>query len=923
MANDASSSRLHNRLIQQRIELLEAEIERQKELGQDTRRYTDDVRSLRTTQESLNRHIQAAERFVSRYAASMTAAALATKAYNVATSSAQKQTEHFIHTAQGLDAVSTSYDTIGKRAKAYQEIVKDDIRLAHRYGMAVKDVQRVSDAWIQQMRFVGEYTRDNQKQIVDLTDATLKYSKVMGIDGVELSKKAAHRMFQYGESAETALDKLVTMHMAARAVNEEVAKLTGSPASTLWADDFAKLVEEAAGKTRNFTQDLDMLTAAMAYSVQEAAKAGQAYNATLEAGKAMGQFIQGGGENATNVTLGLRMLDRLKDAMGPDGKLSEEFLKDFTETQQADMQRIADSVGIVNSRDLALYLQDSMATSKVGIEELLSLTKQLGAETGDIVPILMQQRQMTRGQAIEMARQLREAESMESVAEGIFKQLEAQNGQTKEMKDNVEGMTALLRASGGKVTGVEAIDNILLRVDNTIGDVVAHFSDAETLAKAAIVALVVGGAQFMRAMGGVRATFATILNMSRGIAVNMGAAARGVAAAGATGKAGAGLGGMATAGITRGMTAALAPYSAGRALRVVGMGGAGGGKGGTAVVGAGGGDGKGGKGGGGKGGGGGKPAKGGRMRGGGGRFGALAMLGAYLGADYLLSSSPDADPNSFGEQAKGWGMTGLNAAMIWSMLGAPGKGALMSGGSSLLGMLGIGGGGATTVSAGTGTAAASGAYAAGAGGGGSSLASILGGGALATAGGLAATAGIVAGAFLALPALAGYAGMPENKLRQLARSVKQPMSKKWLGTSYFEYVEYLAKNPSTAEKLYKEGVISEDMYSHTVLLAEASRQTGKDVTSGDAWQSMWNLEEQGVTYADVGGGTATRAAQQQSTAGSLTGGSMRIVGAGGQGQITEVTSGGRARMIVPMEIEVENALAIPAQYDRLKTDFGG
>lgn len=914
-----ASARFYNRLLDQRIAILEKEQKAEESLGKASHARMEvlrgDIDTLKRTQSEANKYINKGVELWQKYAEALQFAALAHKAFNVASESSKSQTARWLYSAQSLDKNTTSYKKLAREARSYQEIVKEDIRIASRYGMQVAEVQRVTDEWLKTMRFVGEYSADNRKQIQNLTEVAIRYGKVLGVDGTGLVKKASHRMFQYGESAEVAMDRLIGMDAAARAVNKTLGDLNGEAGSYLWADDFTQIVEEAARSTRGWSQDLETLTAAMAYSVEQANRAGQSYNATLEAGKAMGKFITGGGqENGVTVNLGMRLLDQMKRARTQDGGLSEDFLQGMTDTQRADMERIAGMIGTTNDRELSLYLADAMATTKRGMGELYDLMRELGSATGDIVPLLMQHRGLTRSEAIEMARQLRTIESRAEFEEAIAKQVEAQARETANVRENVEGMEHVMRALAGKDTGIPVLNEGLEWLDEQIGGVRAHFNDFHNLLVYMGVAGALGVRKLFKAFGGGVPMLRTVLGATRGIA----AATRDAAVAAAQYKAaapggvvasaaGGGLAGMGAQSVATGMRQALLPYSGGGALRVMDvMGGMGGARGkGGYYHSSGGGPGK-------KsytpaerkaiakevaqrrkvelGASGGKrmahpvagqsvvPQKGGAGRLG--RLGGVGGLAAYMAADYLLSSSPDGDPDSMMEKAKGWGMTGLNGAMIWSMLGMPGKGALGAGAAKVGGLFTGAAGtakGAATAVAGTGAAAAG------------------------------ATAAGVAGTFAALPMLMAYSSRPDNKLKRLSTSVQAPMEERWLGTSYNEYLRYLADNPEKARDLLKGGVITEEMFSHAELLAE------KDSTRAEAWS------------VSAAGASAARAAQARSTANMAAGKgstSLRVSGTDGEAKMIDIDPDGKVTFTVPLTFEAAGMLGIPAMYDKLKKQFG-
>jgi len=503
-----------NSLLEKRIRLLKEEMKQQEALHRSTTQQLRDIERLEKTQAKTNDVFERGEQLIKRYAASLTAAALAHRAYSIATSSASKETKRFLASAQPLDEVSTSFREIGRRAREYQEIVKEDIKLAQIYGMEREEVRGISDEWINALRFVDGYTEESRDRINALSRATIIASRVLGKDYRQIIEQATRRMFQFGESAEEATDKLIRVRSNTEILNKTVSEFLDEQAAYMWADDFAAVVDEAATSTKGFVQDLDLLTAAMAASAESALKAELSYNQALGAARAMGKFLAAGDEGAITTTLGLRLLERMKEARGPGGELSEAFLQDFNEAQRQELIKISEMVGVINEQDIALILADSLSMSKIGLEENLKLWYELGAASGDIVPILMQQRNMTRAEAFELARQLHTAESYEEVLANITEQMEGAAERTQETKLNALNV---IRAEGGKAGIHPWVDEQWVRLDEVIGSIKAHFADLGNVSKWALGSAVIGSLTLFRSLGMVRGGLGKLIGGMRSI----------------------------------------------------------------------------------------------------------------------------------------------------------------------------------------------------------------------------------------------------------------------------------------------------------------------------------------------------------------------------------------------------------------------
>lgn len=784
-----------NTLLSKRIELLEKEIEVAKESKIEHTNLLKEQKRLAESQKSLNDFIDKGVDFVQKYTSAVGAMVLAQKAITLAQDTSRKSTEQWLKAAQPLDKLSNTYGEIGKRAKAYQKIVKQDIVIAAIYGSTVEEVNRVSEAWLDTMRFtdIGAHT----EQIEKLTKTTLIYSKLLGKDAAAVQKQAEFRMFQYGESAEVAMHSLLKLRTATESVNAE---FKDSGAAALWADDFESAVSEVIQGTDGFVQDIDRVNATMALTAASAFKMGQSYNQALESAKAMGKLFVGGGEGALQIRSGMMIIENLRSQRDETGKLKKEYLDMFTDTEKASIERLnrMDLEG-KNMKDLALLARDSLGTTEAGQRAILETLEQIGLFRGsDLLPLMQSELGMSR----EMAASITDLATEFKTVDGLMAAInEKQADSQKRAEDLVKeegALIKLMRSAGGRVVGIETIDRTIQGMDTLIGKTKAFATDVTVLMAGALGAGAIAVTQFIRRMGGVGAITQTV-TASWGATVTLIRQAHAAAISYAN-----------TLRAAQGLPLLTVPGRSGPGMVISG------GKGGKRskapkmVISGGKGDPKAPKV---------KPPKAAFGK----RFGGMgAGMGGVLGSVVasMLMSEALAGSGGGGEGG-GFMSSGLGQILSFTaMTAAMQKAPAMLGKAGSAGMSGLRG-----ISAGA--QGLSGMFS------GTSLPAGLGG----AAAGLGGAAALAGGAFAA-PTMMLSSGIESNRrtdnmLRFMAEQNRKPVGENLLSPeSYRSSVQDLAENPSWLESLRREGVIQKSMYSDVQALVQQSNQQPKAVSGG-------------------------------------------------------------------------------------------
>lgn len=588
-----------NDVLSKRIRLLEKEIKLAEKKGEIDEKAVRELQHVKKLQTDVNKSLEDGANVVKtlkdiyhKYAAAMTATALSIKTYQIATSSAEKAVKRHIRAATDL---SVSYSDIGKLARSYTEVLKNDIKISKQYGVELKAVNEVSNKWIDTFRFIGPYSKAQREDVKKLTEQTIAYAGVLDMDFIKLQEKATDRVFKFGESGTEAMENLLYMRGAVNSVNKSLD--TTGKTGNLFVEDFTKAVDEASAGTKGWTQDTKNLAAAMAWSAKRAFEAGESYDAATVAAKAMGKIITvgGGQESPIMHQVGLMLTRRIEAARGAGGELGADFLSRFTETQQASLKQLNYLMvnNKINPRLVNRMLVDMLSTSEEGIRATVGMLYELRASEGDISNILQEQLHLSDQEAIAMQYQLATAKDEEEVVRAIAKMRGDANKETEDaISNSEEGLKNLRRAQEGITTGFEWFDKYIREpVDSVVASIKAIFTDVQKVGIMAGVAIVLAVRRAVRGYAQFKSYAASIEMSTKRMSDYATKAAAAMGAGGGLttrGMAGPGAAGVSTTAVQRGMGSALAPYSAGRALRVMDVSGRGGpgtpGKGAPGIV---------------------------------------------------------------------------------------------------------------------------------------------------------------------------------------------------------------------------------------------------------------------------------------------------------------------------------------------------
>ena len=487
-----------NEALSSQIKLLEERIKLDKEAKRSTYGMSRSLDTVSKTQESFNMLLGKGRDFMNKYSAAAITTAAALRYYSIATESAAKSTARFLETGQRLDRVSLSYSAIAKRAKNYQKVTMKNARIAGVFGMELERVNAVSDQWLKVQRNISLGSKSTRDNIADLTKQTIAFSKFVGIDGAELVKKAEHRMWQYGESGEEALGRIMHLTNVTVAFNEDMERFSGKKGAYLWPDDFARVVNAAADRTDGFVENVESLSAAMAASAKWAQKAGLSYNESLVAAEAMGKLLTGATGGA-RLSIGLKMVEDIDKAIDAQGKLKDNYIQGLTETEKAEIERIAALKA--SDRERAELLYDALKGSEVSVKATLDSITEWGIKGESTIPFLERQLGMTKHEASLIQSMLESGKSRAEIEAEILSINKRSRAMTLGHILDTNSLTKAVRALAGAASGNVIMSKIMEGVDYIKGLFVAATENADLMFAVMVGGAAVVGSQVVRHIG--------------------------------------------------------------------------------------------------------------------------------------------------------------------------------------------------------------------------------------------------------------------------------------------------------------------------------------------------------------------------------------------------------------------------------------
>jgi len=469
----AGALRSINDALKAQVGWLEKKIAADKEAGKSTYAASRQYDKVSRSQGILNDYVAKGVNLMERYSAAAIASASALQLYKIATEGASKGTELFLQTGQRIDNVSASYRELTRRGVEYQKVQANNAKVSRLLGIELEKVTEISDTWQGVHRVIGGTNEETRKTFDKLTRQTVLYSRILGVDGVELVKKAEHRMWQYGESGTVALNKIMSLRNATVAFNESMGKHFKEEGTYLWPEDFARIINEAAGRTTGFVDNIESLSSAMQVSIMWAQKAGLSYNESVVAGEAMGKMFTGA-TGAAKINIGMRIADGMEKALDASGKLKAGVVKDLTETEKAEIERIMALQTSEKQRSQLMY--DALAGSKQAVSATLDAMEQWRIQGESTIPFLTTQFGMTEQQASLYQSMIESGKTRAQIEKEIAGHYAKSRELTLDGYKNLQNMQNISRAIGKSIMAgpFGTLANTLLKLfDMAVGQVEA------------------------------------------------------------------------------------------------------------------------------------------------------------------------------------------------------------------------------------------------------------------------------------------------------------------------------------------------------------------------------------------------------------------------------------------------------------------
>ncbi len=439
---------------------------KKKHIAQIMRATRENSKLVETVKEGSSYLKQQALILVRDWVPGITAGALAMKSLNTATNATSTATRRWLSTGQRLDNMSSSYQKIVDRGMEVIKVNQDNTRVAYEYGKSVEYVKNVSDKWLGTLKFT-DITDANRESLNKLTRMTVLYADTLGIDASALQEKAATRMKQYGGTAEDAVTHLAKLHYQVISTNRELSEYFGESKAHIFPDDIIPVIERVASSTRGYASDIDTLSAAMAYSAEQAMKAGATYNQSLDAAEAFGKFITGDGvDEAFKTRIGYSQLQQLNQG-------GDAFTGQFDDNTQKQLKMIMERKKRGEADIfLAKQIQEVLATTEVGVAAMVGQHRKAGG--GRSMHLLQG---MSPGDAALVSDLINGGGSDADVAKAIMQRKGGAAGSLS--ADSQADQERRTRALGGKDMVAGALTGVdpQLMADKAMGEVAAQAED--------------------------------------------------------------------------------------------------------------------------------------------------------------------------------------------------------------------------------------------------------------------------------------------------------------------------------------------------------------------------------------------------------------------------------------------------------------
>lgn len=169
--------------------------------------------------------------------------------------------------------------------------VQTQLRLtAAAMNMPVEQIEGLTDQIMQSIRILNSEGKIDFKRVKDVSETALNFARRTGLTAQESVQMIAVLMNKYGDSAEKA-DSAMTDLVASTVTANDALEDLGQGKATIFIEDMANLLKEAADNSETFSLDLQQLGKVANNQMVIAKKFGATYNEALGQARTLTEYF--------------------------------------------------------------------------------------------------------------------------------------------------------------------------------------------------------------------------------------------------------------------------------------------------------------------------------------------------------------------------------------------------------------------------------------------------------------------------------------------------------------------------------------------------------------------------------------------------------------------------------------------------------
>lgn len=362
------------------------------------------------------------------------------------------QRQYGIAGRTGMEGVA---DATVEAEKNAQQLVKTSARL-HVEQAKVAEVM----GQIQSMNlgiFGAKDGKDIQQNVRDLTDATMEFSRVTGVDSATALDMMNRRMSEMGM---TAKQTVADMRQMTTMLSQMQVGMKGDTVST---EEMIKMIEKASATSGSFVVDTRLMTQAMRASANEAERLGGSKKLALEAAEAMGKLAHGSsGEGGAGFLNGpvaniTAMIGKggVVDIVKQGGDAYKKMLKGMSDEQAKYVEGVRQELlqGQIDNVQAASLLDQEIGATEGVMQKRMEFYEKTYGKSKDKYMLLAQDLHITDGAARALFKTYERGEKgLKVVNSELHKMGKEEISWTDMMSGRYENLEDALRSAGNDLT---------------------------------------------------------------------------------------------------------------------------------------------------------------------------------------------------------------------------------------------------------------------------------------------------------------------------------------------------------------------------------------------------------------------------------------------------------------------------------------